>query len=142
MQTIDSFMGDFRFLSNFYVDEEHTVSVEHKYQAAKATNLVDYLKIMQSPLPRDAKRLSKTIAIRPDWNDIRLIIMEQCLIEKFSNSGLALRLVGTNDATLIEGNNWGDNFWGVCDGVGKNQLGCLLMKIRDRFITNKFMVEY
>jgi predicted NAD-dependent protein-ADP-ribosyltransferase YbiA (DUF1768 family) len=32
---------------------------------------------------------------------------------------------------LIEGNWWGDTYWGVCNGVGENHLGKLLMKIRD-----------
>lgn len=37
----------------------------------------------------------------------------------------------TGDAELIEGNNWGDTFWGVCNGRGENMLGKLLMEIRD-----------
>jgi len=40
-------------------------------------------------------------------------------------------LLQTGDEELIEGNKWGDRFWGVCKGKGKNNLGKILMKIRD-----------
>lgn len=33
-------------------------------------------------------------------------------------------------AELIEGNTWGDRIWGVCDGVGENRLGKILMRVR------------
>jgi predicted NAD-dependent protein-ADP-ribosyltransferase YbiA (DUF1768 family) len=39
-------------------------------------------------------------------------------------------LLLTGDCELVEGNTWGDKFWGVCDGEGENHLGKLLMKIR------------
>lgn len=32
---------------------------------------------------------------------------------------------------IIEVNNWGDTYWGVCNGIGDNHLGKILMKIRD-----------
>lgn len=43
---------------------------------------------------------------------------------------LSEMLEATGDAELIEGNHWGDTFWGVCNGVGQNNLGKLLMAIR------------
>jgi predicted NAD-dependent protein-ADP-ribosyltransferase YbiA (DUF1768 family) len=39
-------------------------------------------------------------------------------------------LLETGDAELIEGNDWGDTFWGVCGGKGNNFLGKLLMEVR------------
>jgi predicted NAD-dependent protein-ADP-ribosyltransferase YbiA (DUF1768 family) len=39
-------------------------------------------------------------------------------------------LKATGDEELVEGNWWNDTFWGVCNGVGENNLGKLLMKIR------------
>jgi hypothetical protein len=52
---------------------------------------------------------------------------------------LRKKLLATGDATLIEGNYWHDNYWGVCtcencvsNGiVGRNRLGTLLMKVRE-----------
>ena len=46
------------------------------------------------------------------------------------NPGLLDKLLATGDAELVEGNTWGDQVWGVCDGVGENHLGKTLMRIR------------
>jgi predicted NAD-dependent protein-ADP-ribosyltransferase YbiA (DUF1768 family) len=62
---------------------------------------------------------------------MKLPVMEHLLRQKFfTGSELAAKLVQTGDAILMEGNNWGDSFWGVCAGVGSNHLGRLLMLIR------------
>ena len=38
---------------------------------------------------------------------------------------------------LVEGNTWGDKVWGVCDGVGENNLGKTLMRIRDALFSKR-----
>jgi predicted NAD-dependent protein-ADP-ribosyltransferase YbiA (DUF1768 family) len=43
---------------------------------------------------------------------------------------LAERLMATGDAELIEGNTWGDRYWGVVDGTGENRLDKHLMQRR------------
>ena len=53
-----------------------------------------------------------------------------CRAKFMQNPNLARLLIETGDATLIEGNTWGDRVWGVCDGVGENRLGRILMRIR------------
>lgn len=53
-----------------------------------------------------------------------------CIAKFMQNKNLAQLLIETGDATLIEGNTWGDRVWGVCDGVGENRLGKILMQIR------------
>jgi hypothetical protein len=40
------------------------------------------------------------------------------------------KLLATEYVELIEGNNWGDTFFGVCNGEGENWLGRLLMNLR------------
>lgn len=40
------------------------------------------------------------------------------------------QLLATGGVELIEGNDWGDAFWGVCGGYGQNWLGVLLMLVR------------
>jgi hypothetical protein len=59
--------------------------------------------------------------------------MSQGLIKKFSNPGLKSKLLETQDSILVEGNIWGDTFWGVDirTNQGRNTLGILLMKLRD-----------
>ena len=45
---------------------------------------------------------------------------------------MAAKLLGTGEAFLVEGNSWGDVYWGVdaVTGVGQNQLGVILMAVR------------
>ena len=47
------------------------------------------------------------------------------------DSPLTKRLLTTYGAPLIEGNRWGDKYWGVCNGAGLNRLGELLMQVRE-----------
>lgn len=49
---------------------------------------------------------------------------------KFRDPYLQKLLQDTGDAELIEGNWWHDEFWGVCNGIGQNQSGKILMVIR------------
>lgn len=141
MKTISKFRGEYAFLSNFYILNDGK-SVEHYYQAAKCTNISDYLTILSASTPTEAKRLGKKIEIRRDWDQIKLIVMERLLIKKFSDPILAEKLVNTLDYQLIEGNEWGDTFWGVCNGVGHNYLGRMLMNIRDEFLDVQYLMKY
>ena len=142
MIVIDRFRGEYAFLSNFNRCFEHGKSVEHFYQASKAINSKDYLKIINADSPVEAKQLSKTIPIRKDWDNVKLVVMEELLKNKFIIPKFSSLLLATNDALLVEGNNHGDTFWGVCDNVGSNNLGKLLMKIRDEFLSIEAMIEY
>lgn len=45
--------------------------------------------------------------------------------------GMDARLAETGDVDLVEGNTWGDTFWGVYNGRGENWLGVLLMLTRE-----------
>lgn len=133
---INGFFGEFRFLSNFYpamVIFEGFVypTVEHAYQAAKTLDEEERKKIRYAKTPRDAKALGYKVKWRSDWNDVRVSIMRELLIKKFSTDDFKRALATTQGFTLIERNNWGDVFWGVCNGVGENILGKLLMEIRD-----------
>lgn len=133
---IDSFHGEYRWLSNFWIhDSENMLSVEHYYQAAKASNVDDYLQILSAKTPGEAKRMGAEIICRYDWNDVKLTIMEHLIKDKFIwNPPLANKLKATSNALLVEGNTWGDKFWGICDGEGQNHLGKILMKVRDEFL--------
>lgn len=69
--------------------------------------------------------------MRSDWEEVKLGVMEGLLREKFSDPELRRKLLATGERELVEGNDWGDSFWGVCAGRGKNHLGRLLMKLRE-----------
>lgn len=138
---IEVFNGEWHFLSNFYLtDIEYEgltyPSVEHAYQAAKTEIWAERLQFTARSLtPGRAKRLGRGLTLRPNWGEIKLKVMKDLLNEKFyfvsSLGSLSLRLLATDNAELIEGNTWGDTFWGVCRGVGENHLGKLLMERRE-----------
>ena len=128
---IDSFRDEYSFLSNFYVCfASPGTTVEHRFQAAKAANPMDQETILATYTPADAKRLGRYVRMIPEWDSVKLSVMEKLLREKFANPDLKARLLATGDAILVEGNTWGDKYWGMCNGVGENNLCKLLMKIR------------
>lgn len=141
MSIINSFSGEYSFLSNFYTLQDGK-TVEHYYQAAKARNMSDRLRILNADTPGYAKKLGKNIQIRDDWYEYKFLVMEYELVRKFSDPKLMQKLLSTGKSLLIEENWWGDRIWGVCDGVGENRLGKMLMDIRDNFIDAKQLVEY
>jgi ribA/ribD-fused uncharacterized protein len=141
---IDSFRGNYRFLSNFYpcivcLDGVSYPSVENAYQAAKTLNPV--LRVpFQTGTPSAAKRMGSNILLRTNWEEVKLEIMKFLLRQKFSKgSALLKQLQQTKGYLLVEGNFWHDNFWGncfcnrrqTCEEEGKNHLGNILMNIRD-----------
>jgi len=85
--------------------------------------------------PGKAKRLGNTLPMVDDWDINKIDIMEIGLFYKFSqNSDLKDLLLKTNNAILIEGNTWHDNFWGRCDCEkcsGKNYLNILGKKLME-----------
>lgn len=139
---ITSFLGNNRFLSNFYPVEVKYKGVayptaEHAFQADKTDLSEEKLRIRTAKTPGDAKRLGRRCTLRTDWEFVKDKVMEEILRSKFWNNALKGMLVATGDAVLVEGNTWGDRYWGaVLRGgrfVGKNRLGELLMKIRAEF---------
>lgn len=80
----------------------------------------------------EAKRLGRKVTLRSDWNNVRIGIMHDIVLAKFcQNTDLCEQLIATGDCELIEGNYWGDRFWGVCSGTGENHLGQILMQVRN-----------
>ena len=133
---VASFFGAYRFLSNFWParvrltgDRFLYPTVEHAYQAAK-TDLRWRAGLQSARTPADAKRQARALALLPDWEARKLPVMEDLLRQKFAHPELRSLLLATGDAELVEGNTWGDTFWGVCRGRGQNHLGRLLMAIR------------
>lgn len=133
---IDSFFGEHRFLSNFYPSPiewggaTHP-TVEHAFQAFKTHDTSEKVAILEASTPGKAKRLGKKVTLRKDWERIKLTVMKLLLTYKFDIPELRQKLIDTGDAELIEGNEWGDTFWGVYQGMGSNHLGILLMEIRN-----------
>ena len=137
--TIDRFMNEFHFLSNFSSHEVEYEGIkwrtaEHAYQAMKTLNHNDRLNISEIDLPGDAKRYGRSVRMRVDWDDIKLEVMEDIVRAKFrQNEDLPHMLLATVGVDIEEGNTWKDTYWGidVFTGEGENHLGKILMKIRD-----------
>lgn len=158
---IDSFSGEYEFLSNFSVaivtlDGMEYATVEHAYQAAKTLDpdkrQAMSLRFNPDLSPAQAKRIGRSIKIRPDWEDIKIGVMWNLLVQKFSKPPRWYQLLATGDAELIEGNWWHDQFWGVCMGSercaygphepkGENHLGKLLMEIRKTLAFGKSSIK-
>lgn len=135
-KAIRQFRGDFFFLSNFYncpvtYEQLTYTNNEAAFQAQKCVNDAERIQFMKLS-PSEAKRLGRRVSLRRDWEDVKVSIMEEVVRAKFTqNAELADKLLATGDAHLEEGNTWGDRVWGTVNGIGANQLGIILMKIRD-----------
>jgi ribA/ribD-fused uncharacterized protein len=131
-----SFQGELDFLSNFYPCDVWFEGVlypssEHAFAAAKTLDLQYREAIRQCKTAGQAKRMGREVSLRLDWDKIRVDIMHTILYSKFmDNPELRKKLVKTYPTELVEVNYWGDTFWGVCEGVGENHLGKLLMELR------------
>lgn len=154
MDRIDKFDGEFRFLSNFWSAAVHIPgddfpdtyrTVEHAYQAAKTLDRKERRAIREAETPGEAKALGAVVVLRPAWDDIRVNVMRDLLWEKFNeHPDLRAKLLATGDAEIVEGNTWGDRFWGVDlkTGEGENQLGKLLMETREKIHKQQVAVLY
>jgi len=70
---------------------------------------------------------------RPDWADQFLLLMEEVLYAKFrQHPDLRIMLLGTGNADL-EYADMVDDYWGSGpDGLGGNELGKVLTRVRER----------
>jgi len=104
-------------------------SVENYYQAMKTENtyMRNFILTLNS---YEAKRIGKDIALSDDFLKDKIQIMKDALDIKFNIPIFKYLLLSTKDTKLVEDNYWKDTFWGVCDGVGENNLGKLLMEKR------------
>lgn len=127
------FRGKFWFLSNFYPVEVKMYgvvypSVENAFQASKCVRKEDRV-IFESVSSLESKKLGRKVELRKDWEDVRVNIMNVLLCRKFENKELRDKLLRV-EGEIVEDNSWGDEFWGRCNGRGKNVLGNLLMNLR------------
>lgn len=133
---IYGFYDEFRFLSNFHPVEIQFgnyifPSSEHAYVSAKTHNEAIKEHISKIIKPQHVKKYGDTVVLYPGWEVDKLAVMFDILVRKFSNKDLRESLLQTENLYLEETNDWNDTFWGVCNGVGQNNLGKILMRIRD-----------
>ena len=135
---INNFSNEHRFLSNFYpskikFDGIEYPSIEHAFQAAKTLDYDKRLEISKLKYPRQAKASGRKLKLRKNWEHIKISIMYTLVMSKFhEDPNLTRKLLATGNKELVEGNTWGDDYWGMCSDNGLNMLGKILMVIRSK----------
>lgn len=136
MKDIRGFKGEYSCFSNF---SRHSVTYkgitfdnsEAAFQAQKVND--DNIKKEFAHLkPAKAKGKGRHVSLRTDWEKVKDNIMYEIVLAKFQqNEDIKQILLSTGDAYLEETNTWKDQYWGVYNGMGKNKLGKILMKVRE-----------
>ena len=138
---IEEFRGEYKFLCNFYEGrpfEYKGMKFTNSESAFHSQKCLARSKEFEGLRPKESKQLGRQVPLRPDWNDVRVQIMYDVCYAKFSqDKNLKRRLLATGDEYLQEGNFHGDFYWGRIynkekgEWVGKNNLGKVLMKLRE-----------
>jgi ribA/ribD-fused uncharacterized protein len=119
-------------------------TVEHYFQACKATTRADFLWVLSAPSAPSAKRRGsrhgeggRRLALRPDWELVKLDVMRVACRAKFTLPEYRAALVATGERVLVE-NSPTDFVWGGRDRhgghAGRNLLGVVLMEIRSEVL--------
>ena len=108
---------------------------EHYFQAQKFPGTPQEEKIRKEASPMKAANMgrSRKVKLRPDWETVKDNIMYDAVFAKFTqHEELKKLLLSTGDAKLIE-HTTNDSYWGDGgDGSGRNMLGQILMKVREK----------
>ena len=155
------FKNEKRYLSNMYpcqivisdndfpnVKAFTYKSSEHLYQSLKSEDLNWHIFLNQFDRPENTKTEAKkrlktllangkdTFLMKEGFHDIKYDLMYKIVYLKFSqNQDLKEKLI--NEVGLIEERNcWNDRYWGTVDGIGENNLGKILMSVRDILLHN------
>lgn len=127
------------FFSNFsahpiFIDNERWNTVEHYFQASKFDDKQIKKKIQsfESPMKAAAEGRNKKNTLVENWELIKDTVMYKALKCKFiQHPKLMQELLSTRACILIE-HTTNDDYWGDGgDGQGQNQLGVLLMQLRE-----------
>lgn len=150
---VSSFRGDYAFLSNYNTHEafkwrnEWFTSGEQAfafaktfYPTARQSDLANAIavNILVAKTPGESKRLGRSAPLDvKTWDAQKVSIMREITHAKFSQvPEYAGKLINTGAMMLVEGNDWGDRFWGrtldksTGKMVGYNTLGVILMEER------------
>lgn len=147
------FKDEYEFLSNMYPCKVNVnisgviytfKSSESAFQAFKSKDMDTFLSFLDLDgykAKKKAKKMKEDGLVRDDWQDVSIQAMEYVLRCKFDqNPDLKEKLIAIN-GYIAETNYWKDTFWGVCNGIGENNLGKLLMKLREEYLHEKRRVS-
>ena len=132
------FRDEYYFLSNMYPceikitfppnKEVYTFKcVESAFQACKCIERIHEFEKLDG---FQAKKLGRTVQLRSDWEQVKLLIMKNLVRIKFQQHPILYQKLNNISGSIVEENTWGDRYWGVCNGIGENHLGKILMDLR------------
>ena len=132
------------------VNGTRILTTEALYQACKFPDNPDLQKcIIAERSPMSAKMIQKPFGnqIRPDWDDVRIAVMDWCLRLKLAQNPVSFgnTLRATGDLLIVEDSRK-DAFWGAIPSAddatltGRNVLGALLTALRHHWIQNNCKV--
>jgi ribA/ribD-fused uncharacterized protein len=112
-------------------------TVEHWYQACKATSRQQFDLILACGTPAAAKQAGRATELRPDWEQIKQDVMLCALRGKFALEPYRSLLLLTRGRPLAE-DSPSDFIWGCRDPnggfTGRNLLGLALTKVRSELV--------
>lgn len=126
------YMGNF-YKARHFIYGKWWNTTEASYQAQKTNVESEVLAIQQAEKPMQARNLGQKVSLRENWDMIKDRIMYDCVLAKFlQHSDLRKQLMETGDEELVEDTkSTNDMYWGCgTDGTGRNELGKILMRIR------------
>lgn len=132
---ITKFRGDYNFLSTMYECDIRWLDLDFDcLESAIAASMTldrDIQELIATMEVEKVQQLSKVFDVRDDWDDIKIPVVTKLTEIKFtSNIGLYNRLLATGGMEIIEGNDFYETFWGMCNGEGRNEYGKILMRLR------------
>jgi len=115
------------------IDGEDYACSEAYYQAMKSRGCADHLEakaIIKDCEPWAAYFYGQRYALRSDWEEAKIGVMQKAIHAKFSQSRVLKELLlATSPYPLVQIKK--DGFWGSgLDASGKNMLGVLLQELR------------
>lgn len=132
-------------LSNYYptqlvFDGLAFSSSEAAYQSHKTNNPNLWVKFVGLN-PDDAKKLGRSVQLRPDWEEIKFTLMYNVVNAKFAQCAeFRKELMSTGNKLIVEETTpWHDPIWGVCNCqkcktehiTSQNLLGIALTMLRE-----------
>jgi hypothetical protein len=110
-------------------------TTEHYYQSKKFLDTKNRLDVINAETPKEAAAIGRdrNRPLRKDWEQIKDGIMEDALWLKVNKYDFIKELLlSTGDEEIAE-NSKVDWYWALgADGTGKNMLGKLWVKVRER----------
>jgi N-glycosidase YbiA len=121
---------------------------EHYYQAQKFVGtpfqyLCPIIRAAASPEHAAAIGRNPHHKVRSDWEQVKINVMYAAVLAKFlSHSELKAQLLKTGDEPIVE-NSPTDCYWGCgADGMGQNQLGKILMRVRQELSQSQTVTKW